>query len=97
MRRPWPGAILYLVFKPQFDAIKSIQPSPSKSPAVTPFHQPAKRERGEGRRESDVSSSLFPLPSPFFPVTSGSHGESFPWSFRKIFTGPHSHASTSSG
>src|SRR2546422_9347325 len=79
----------YLLFLPQFDTTMSSRPSPSKSPVVTPCHHPV--------------SSLRRIPSPlggereFATATGGFQSRNWPPLLRKIFIGPHSHASTNSG
>src|SRR5262245_60593991 len=67
-----------------------MRPSPSKSPAATLFHQPVRSLKVEGfafRVSGDDASN----------VMVGFQGVSLPLSLRKIFSGPHSQAKTSSG
>src|SRR5690349_21842304 len=90
MRRPWAAEVLYLVFKPQFAATRSIRPSPSKSPAVIPFHQPLKCEIGTLDADSVALEDGK-------TDTDGSQGVRLPWLLRKRRSGPHSQANTSSG
>src|SRR5688572_17171064 len=80
-----PGEACCSPFSPQFPAIKSIFPSPSKSPALIAVQRPVTCDR-----------FVKPANAPE-PCTGLSHKTNLPRLFRKIRRGPNSPARTSSG
>src|SRR5882672_4384533 len=67
----------------------SSRPSSSKSPVVTPFHQPVSRLRFVADAEEE--------PGRDEKTTGASHGRNTPFSFRNTRNGPHSQARINSG